>query len=132
MTGLYAPPDIEGAVVTLLDAGTSADVSTAVPNPRPAGPMIRVTRAGGSGRNLIQSTPRVLVECWDADEVAAFNLARLAYARLWAAADSFLVPGVYVTRIELTEPVNFPDPDTDQPRYQFIAALTTSLTEVTP
>lgn len=125
MVGL-APVDIEGAVVSVLGAGAA----TRVPNPRPDGPLIRVTRAGGVTVNLIQSAPRVLVECWDDDEVAAFDLARLAYARLWAAADSFLTPDVYVTRIELTEPVNFPDPDTNKPRYQFVAALTTSLTEV--
>lgn len=127
---MLAPVDIEAAVVTVLDAGTSASVATKVENPRPAGPLIRVTRAGGIGVNLIQSAPRVLVECWDDDEVAAFNLARMAYAVLWAGADSYLAAGVYVTRIELTEPVNFPDPDTKKPRYQFVAALTTSLQEI--
>lgn len=128
---MLGPVDIEAAVVAVLDAGTSAEVATSVENPRPAGPIIRVTRAGGSGRNLIQSTPRVLVECWDDDETDAFNLAQLAYARLWAAQDSFMTADVYVTQVELTEPANFPDPDTDQARYQFLAALTTSLTEVT-
>lgn len=124
-----APVDIEGAVVTLLNAALTPPVATRVPTPRPAS-CVRVTRAGGQRTNLIQSTPRVLVECWAPSSTAAFDLAALAWGALDGAADSFITPAVYVTRIELTEPVNFPDPDTTSPRYQFIAALTTSLTEV--
>lgn len=133
MVEMLGPVDVEVGVVTLLDTGmASASVATRVPNPRPTGRYLRVTRVGGQGRNLIQSDVRVLIECWDDDETAAFNAARLAYALLWAAQDSFISPGVYVTRIQLAEPVNFPDPDTRSPRFQFIANLTTSLTEVTP
>lgn len=131
MTELLGPVDVEAAVVSLLDGAMSANVATAVPNPRPAsGGYLRVTRAGGGQRNLIQSDPRVLIECWHDDEVAAFDLARHAWALLWAAQDSFMTADVYVTRVESTEPVNFPDPDTDSPRYQFLTTLTTSLTEV--
>ena len=131
MTELLGPADVKTAAITFLDASMpSASVAGRVPNPRPTGRYLRVTRAGGQPRNLIQSDPRLLIECWDDDETAAFNGAQLAYALLWAATDSYLSGDVYVTQIVLTEPVNFPDPDTKQPRYQFLATLTTSLTEV--
>lgn len=122
-----APPDVESAVVATL-TGVADSVATRVPNPRPV-TAVRVTRAGGQGRNLIQSDARILVECWADDTTTAFDIARMAYARLWAAQDSFL-GDVWVTRIEFTEPVNFPDPNTKQARYQFIAQLTASLTDV--
>jgi hypothetical protein len=126
---MLAPVDIEGAVVTMLNDALAAPVATRVPNARPA-EFVRVTRTGGQSRNLVQSDARVLVECWAADGVAAFGLARMAYAHLWASADSFIADDVWVGRVDLTEPVNFPDPDTDSPRYQFLATLTTSLVEV--
>ncbi len=128
---MIAPPDIEVGVIAVLTAGMpSASVADSVPNPRPSGTYVRVTATGGQSRNLIQADPRVLVECWAEDKQAAFDAAQLAWARLWAAQDSFLTPQVYATRIESTTPVNFPDPDTDSPRYQFISTITASLTEV--
>lgn len=132
MSGL-APVDVETAVIGLLNASMTSEVSDKVPNPRPAGGQYgRVTRAGGTGRNLIQSDPRLLLEFWAPDATTAFNDARKAYALLWAAQDSYLDADTYATQILLTEPVNFPDPDTKDARYQFLATLTTSLTEVTP
>lgn len=131
MTAALVPVDIEGAVIVLLDAGTTASVASKVPNPRPTGGYVRVTRAGGTNLNLIQSRPRVLVECWHDDETTALQLAQRCWALLWAAQDSFMTPEVYVTEIESTEPVNFEDPATDSARYQFISSITTSLAEVT-
>lgn len=123
MTAL-APVDVEAALVSAL----ASPVSTRVPNPRPAS-FTRVTRTGGDQRNLVQSDVQVLVECWGPDEASAFGRARSAWAVLWASRGSFLAPGVWVSRAELTEPVNFPDPDTASPRYQFVARLTTGLSE---
>lgn len=128
MPEFIAPPDVESGVIAMLDAALTADVSTEVPNPRP-GEFVRVSTSGGTIRNLVQLDARVLVECWSADETAALNLARTAWARLFAAQNSFLAAGIYVTRINSTGPVNFPDPDVG-PRYQFISTLTVSLTEV--
>lgn len=123
---MLGPVDTEGEIVTLLD-DLADDVATSVPNPRPA-TLIRVTRAGGNARNMLQSDPRHLIECWAADEVAAFNLAASAYARLL---DHYGPAGVWGGRASLTEPVNFPDPDTESPRYQFVATILTDLQEVT-
>ncbi|MFT4081187.1 MAG: hypothetical protein QM638_01245 [Nocardioides sp.] len=125
---ILAPVDIETAVCDLLTTKTGLTFATRVPNPRPSGEAYgRVTRSGGSPRNLIQSDPRVLVECWAPDDVAAFDLARLAYGHLWA---NYGGSGVWGGRISLTEPVNYPDPDTASPRYQFIATITTDLEEL--
>lgn len=132
MTELLAPVDIEAAVITLLGATmTSVDFATGIPNPRPTR-YARITRAGGQGRNLIQSDVRVLLEFFGPDETTAFQDAQMGYALLWAAQDSYLDANVYATQIQLTEPVNFPDPDTKSSRYQFVATITTSLTEVSP
>lgn len=123
---MLAPVDIESEVYVLLDGVLDADVATKVPNPRPD-KFVRVTRAGGQGRNLVQSDPRLLIECWAPDSVSALNLARMAYAHLWAHYGSSSVWG---GRASLTEPVNFPDSETKSPRYQFIATITTNLAEV--
>lgn len=128
---MIAPPDVEVAVVTLLDAGMTADVATRVPNRRTA-EMVRVTSTGGSARNVVQFDARVLVECWGPDETTALDLARKAWALLWGAQDTYLDPTTYATRIESTGPVNFPDPDTTSPRFQFLSTLTVSMTEVAP
>lgn len=120
------PPDLEAAVVAHLSPLLAAPVSTRVPNPTPPA-WVRITRAGGQDRNLVQTDIRLLVECWAADEGAAFELARNVYAQLWAVQRSE-VEGVVVMGIRFTEPVNFPDPNRpEQHRYQFIATCIASL-----
>lgn len=106
------PPDIEATLVTLL---TTSDVSvhTQVPNPRPA-KFIRISRAGGSRRNLIQDQPLIIVECWASSGTAAFGVAQDA----WSTLDT-----TYGDDADLSSPVWFPDPDTSQARYQFTAEL---------
>lgn len=122
---MLGPVDVEGEVVTLL-TGAADSVGTEVPNPR-TDTIIRVTRAGGSARNAMQADVRLLIECWAADSVAAFNLAATAYARL---RDRYGPADVWGGRAGLADPVNFPDPDTESPRYQFVATILTDLQEV--
>jgi hypothetical protein len=143
------PPDIEAALVTYLTprlvgvdfwpasypatygTGGADSVATQVPNPRPTSERyMRLTRAGGNPRNLVQSDPRVLIECWAPDDVEAFELARLVYGHIWAAVPGWIA-GVWVDQAQLAEPANFPDPDTSSPRYQFLAQLTTALESIT-
>lgn len=106
------PPDVEATLVTLLTT-TGVSVHTRVPNPRPA-KFIRVSRAGGSRRNLIQDQPLVIVECWASSSVDAFAVAQDAWATLDA---------TYNRDASLSSPVWFPDPDSTQSRYQFTAEL---------
>lgn len=124
MAEALAPADLEAVVVGLL----AGPVSTKIPNPRPA-EFTRVTRAGGAPINLVQSNARLLVECFADDSVSAFDRARAAWAALWAAQRS-TVGGAWIARVEMTEPVNFPDDITGLARYQFVAQLTASLTPV--
>lgn len=125
MTTALAPADVEVALVDFLPD----PVATRVPEERPEA-FTRVTRAGGDRQNLAQGVTRVLVECFATDEAVAFTRAQTAWAKLGAARQSYLADGVWVTRVELTDPVNFPDPETKLPRFQFIASLTLSLTPV--
>lgn len=122
---MLGPVDVEGEVTTLL-ASDADSVGTAVPNPRTT-TIIRVTRSGGNARNAVQTDVRLLIECWAADEVAAFNLAATAYGRI---RDHYGPADVWGGRASLTDPVNFPDPDSASPRYQFVATILTDLQEV--
>lgn len=112
------PVDVEGAFVELLE-----DASTKVPNPRPVG-FTRVTRAGGDRVNVGQSRVRLLVESWDVNSLAAFDRSADAWEAI-SGTQQTQVGDVWVSRVELTEPVNFPDDDL--PRYQFVAQLTVAL-----
>ena len=116
--------DVEAALVSLL----GPDAGTRVPNPRPA-EWTRVTRAGGTRLNIVQSRPRILVECWGPSSVAAFGRIQECYRRL-AACEGSAVGGVFVSEVVLDDPVNFPDPAyPKEARYQLVAQLTTSLQE---
>lgn len=125
MTSVLAPADAEVALAAFLPD----PVGTQIPNPRPSG-FTRVTRAGGDRRNLIQGVTRVLVECFNDDEAEAFNRAQAAWGLLGQAQQSYLSEGVWCSRVELTDLVNFPDPETKMPRFQFVASLTLSLTQM--
>ena len=114
---MLGPVDIETAYVDLLDALTHD-------------PARRVSRTGGPGPlNVVQSAVRLLVECYGPDSVAAFDNAREAWGLIWANQRTS-VGGIWIARVELTEPVNNPDPASDSDRYQFIAQPTVSLQEI--
>lgn len=123
---MLAPVDVEGAVCDLLGGSTRVPI-----NLKASLPFVRVLRVGGQQSSVVQSQARVTVECWAGDEVAAFDQTRKSWARLWAVQHSFM-GSVWVSRVELTDPVNLPDVEAGLPRYQFIAQLTVALDEVTP
>ena len=127
MAELYAPPDVEAAAVAYLNPALSVPVANRVPTPRPAS-HVRVTSAGGGGQvSLVQSVSRLLVECWAPDSVAALDLARRSWALFWAVQHDWMA-GAWISQAELTDPVNFPDPDAPRSaRYQFVAQLTVAL-----
>ena len=115
------PGDVEGALIVLLRPVLGVHVSTRIPNPRPDR-HVKVTRAGGNRANLVQERPLLIIECWGPDSVAAFDLAADAWATL-NAADGTVVAGVALDfpTNSLASPINQPDPDTTNPRYQFTA-----------
>ena len=114
-------PDVEAAAIVWLrnGLGVLADkVATKVPATMPA-KMVRVSLTGGSRRDVATETVQVTVECWAPDEPSASNIARTAQAIMFSA--SLMTAGsVFVRKVESVGGVqNFPDPDTNNPRYQF-------------
>lgn len=109
----------EAVVIAALKAqpAITVDVATRVPNPRPAS-FIRVNRIGGVQINMVQERPIILIECWGATETAAWLLCMTAHEAL-EGRDPLEVNGVELMDREVTSPVNYPDPSTSSPRYQF-------------
>lgn len=97
--------------------GITVGVGVRVPNPRPAS-FIRVNRIGGAQINMVQERPVILVECWGPDELTAWNLAAAAHEAL-EGRDPLEVNGVELSDRDVSSPVNYPDPSTASPRYQF-------------
>ena len=125
MAEVLATPDVEALVVSYLSTvlGDAANrVSTKVNNPRPD-KSVRVSRTGGPRLNVVTDAPQILVECWADNETDACDLARYAHAYMWALPQTD-VGGVWVRGVsELGGVQNFPDPDSDSPRYQFVMVL---------
>jgi hypothetical protein len=117
-------PDVEALLVRVLPERVGVDVSTKVPNPRPAS-FVRVKRVGGSRPNRVTDSAIVVVECWAADDVAASDLGRLTEAHVFALAQTSH-DGDFVRRVrEVGGLQSFPDPVSESPRYQFTVSLDT-------
>lgn len=124
------PENVEAAMVTLLGGLGLGPASTKVPNPRPAA-FWRVQRTGGAKRNMVQERAVVLVEAYSTGTLPAWQMA----AAGWAALDGreiLVVDGVELEERELSLPVNYPDPVTQQARYTFTLSTTVTLKETTP
>jgi hypothetical protein len=121
-----APPDVEKAFVAYLNGLLTPQVSTRVPATRPAS-FVRVQVVGGDVLNVALDAPRLLVECWAATDGAAFALARQAWAAVSETRAAW-VGDVWVSALTLSRPVNFPDPDTASPRFQFTVDLRVAMT----
>lgn len=119
-------PDAEALAITWLTGklGAGVGISTQIPNPRPE-KLCRVRRTGGFRSQFpIADSAQLTFECWGPDEATAFSICSLARAHLEAAAGQF-IDGVWVLRVaEVGGPSNFPDPESDTPRYQYTALLT--------
>lgn len=113
------PVDFEGVLVAALNDALPEPFATRVPSERPVA-FGRVRRTGGTGINLVQEKPMVLVECWAPDSVAAFDLA----ARAYGVVDTFCSVGN-----RPSSPINNPDPDAPGARYQFTATPVVDLKE---
>ncbi|AKU15748.1 hypothetical protein [Luteipulveratus mongoliensis] len=132
------PAPLEQALVAHLGPLLSVPVASRVPNPRPP-KFVHLFRSNGSRRNLVQADPILIIRCWAADKVVdgvtvrgdadAWALVSATYDALDALQyqSSPLPLGVFVVDARLTDPVNFPDPESGTSRYQFLATLTTNL-----
>ena len=125
-----APANIEVALIAWLKSQLGAtQVGTRVPSTRPD-KFIKLTRAGGQPTNILQSEPRILVECWGNTDQAAWELTVAAWAAIGDTDGRTLGQGIWVAHVAATEPVNYPDDATGSPRYQLIAVLTIDLEEL--
>lgn len=121
MSELLVTPDVEAAVLTWLRSGYGASVdkvATKVPSTMPAR-MVRVSLTGGSRRDVATDVAQVTVECWGPDEPVTSLMARTGQGLMFSAA-GMTAGTVFVRKVETVGGVqNFPDPDTNKPRYQF-------------
>lgn len=126
MSDLYAPPDVEPAVVACLSVDEDVWVSTRFPSDGPGSGTIRISATGGarpSGLVAVELT--VLVECWHDDAGEASRIARRAWARLDAAAGETWA-GVEFKHVSSTGLNN--NPDVNRPnleRFQFLTSIHT-------
>jgi hypothetical protein len=110
----------EGMAVTWLTGklGTGVKISTKVPAPRPA-KFARVLLTGGPRLDLAYREAQLTFQGWGATETEAEDICNLAYGHIFAVAGE-TVNGVFVRKVrEIGGVVNFEDPESTSPRYQF-------------
>lgn len=117
-------PDAEALLVAYLRSafaarGDAVFVGTYIPKTRPAR-LVRVSRVGGTRRNVAQEDAMCVFECWAPDSTQAFGLARVARALVHAYDTD---DGFWPERGEISGPQFFPDPLSTDPRYQFTEIL---------
>lgn len=125
MSELLTVENVEGAIVGILSPLIGVGVATRVPNPRPTS-FVRVQRIGGSQLNMVQERPLILVECWGANDTQAWDLAATTYQALQGR-DPLEYNGIELSQRSVSSPINYPDPSTTSPRYQFQLSTTVNL-----
>lgn len=120
---IVSPPPVGAAVIEFLGV-LGVPVSSQVPNPRPS-EFIRVIMQGGSRRNLGEADPVVIVEAWASSSYAAMLLAGRAWSALEGA--EWLSADVWVAAHSASLPVDFPDPTSEQARWQFTYTPTVNM-----
>lgn len=110
-------PDVVVSLLAYVKASNpGVTVAASVPNPRPAGTLVTLRRAGGVESSPVTDDPRVDVQVWAASEFAAFDLAKTIRAQLMGAPGR--VAGIQRAST-FTGPTPIPDPDSSQPRVLF-------------
>jgi hypothetical protein len=110
----YAPRIVRDYLAAALGAGVR--VATKVPATRPAKLVTITTAPTGSGNNLALSPRRLIIQCYNADEAVAGELAETVLAHLRSAAYE---QGNGLRNVTVVgTPARFDDPDDDTPRFQ--------------
>lgn len=89
--------------------------------------FVVVSRAGG-GSGFALSRPRLLVECYATDEIAAEQLAEAAYVAPWRVVGRRWHGGTVTGWSGDNNLVRFDDPDTNHFRFQFTGVLGIGIT----
>lgn len=71
----------------------------------------------------------VLVECWAPKRLDAWNLAKLCHSVLHGR-ETLSYNGIELDERVLSSPVNYPDPSTASPRYQFQLQATVTMERI--
>lgn len=120
----------EAVVIGLLGTVVGeTNVGVKLPNPRPPF-FVRVQRVGGAERNLVQEQPYLLIECWGNTQQQAWDTAKDCWSLLHGR-NELSFNGVDLTERSVSSPVNYPDPSTTSPRYQFQLQTTINLKGLT-
>lgn len=117
-------PAAQPVVVAALKAGLQrhGDAATVGTKFR-EGRHVRVSRIGGDG-TFATDTAGFLFECYDPNEAAAERLSLLV-ERVMKESRAQYFAGGFITGWRRTNgPVNFPDPDTSNPRFQLTGDIT--------
>lgn len=117
---------VEQSLVAYLREVTGKRFSTRVPADRPDEFGV-IARAGGSRRNLVQSDVMIQAQIWGSESVNPWPLTKVAWEALARADEVELPHGLVVMRLNLTEPVNYPDEATGTPRYVFVFQPTVNI-----
>lgn len=115
--------DLEAATRTWLnDRLGGPRVHTEVPTPRPV-ELVKVSVTGGSDPNIVSELVQLTFECWAAESDRASEICRLVKAHLRAMAGE-TVNGIFVRSVRTVGGVvDFPDPESTSPRYQYTVEL---------
>lgn len=131
VVGAAASVDVEAGIIGLLRGVVPPGTTVATEIPRQKGVetfparMVRVTRTTGTMQfSPAHDMPSVLVECWAAPGPDAFALAascRVVMLELW---NTPILGAWYSHASETSGVTNFPDPRTQNSRYQFVHQIT--------
>lgn len=122
MTETIIFPDAETLTINLLKPRlTPTPVSTIIPATHtPQDTHIRVTRAGGARHNLTTDSALIITEIYAPTTLEAANLAARARGIMQAAAGL----DARVRKVKEAGGLVFlPDPESNQPKYQFVTQL---------
>ena len=123
MGDLIIARNVTAAAVAFLKAElTSRSYTAGVGTKKKAGGpdlFVKINRTGGTRRDKVTERTQFTIQVEATDEVVASNVADLCHSLMLYAEES-TVGGVWVRKVEdVSGPQDFPDPDTDEPRYQF-------------
>jgi hypothetical protein len=110
----YAAKVVRDYLITKLD--NDVRVATEVPASRPAKLVTITTASTSGGTNLALSKRWVIIQCYNASEAVAANLAETVYAHMQTAK---FTPGNGIRDVvAVGTPARFDDPDDNTPRFQ--------------
>lgn len=122
---LFPPADtvvIAALHLALTARADTATVVSFVPDQRPDR-FVVIRRTGGPRRDPIVDNAQITIDCWDATDVDAHDLAQLVRA-LIGAMPGHTYNGVAVYRVtEASGPALLPEPNTALPRYTFTVQI---------